>query len=79
MSNRPTLSPLTYRLRLAHADTYVRATSQNNRQIISTGNQNDALRLPEAQALRVAGKLRSCTGHVIRLDPVQPGPAGCQP
>lgn len=69
---RPTLPPLAYRLRIAHAGLYVRETSRNNRRIITTINPDDALRLPEAQALRVAGNLRSRTGHVIRLDPVQP-------
>lgn len=72
MFNRPTLPALAYRLRLAHAGTYVRATGQNNRQIISTANPDEALSLPEAQALRVAGNLRGYTGHVIRLDPIQP-------
>ena len=73
--DRPTLPPLAYRLRIAHAGLYVRETSRNNRRIITTVNPHDALRLPEAQALRVAGNLRSRTGHVIRLDPVQPGQA----
>lgn len=73
--NRPTLPPLAYRLRFAQAGLYVRETSRDNRLIISTVNPDDALRLPEAQALKVAAKLRSRTGHVIRLDPVQPSPA----
>lgn len=73
MLYRPTLPPLAYRLRIAHAGLYVRETSRDNRRFIGTVNPDDALRLPEVQALRVAGNLRSRTGHVIRLDPVQPG------
>lgn len=51
---------------------YVQDTAQFTRRIIGKVNRNAALRMPAAQALRVAGDLRSRTGHVIRLDPVQP-------
>jgi len=86
MHSRPTLSPLAYRLRLPRCGLYVRyvrAANQNNRQIIGTVHPHQALSFPEAQALRVAGELSSCTGHLIRLDPVQPGQGrgagSCQP
>lgn len=73
--DRPTLPPLAYRLRIAHAGLYVRETSRDNRRLIGTINPDNAMRLPEAQALRVAGNLRSRTGHVIRLEPIHPGQA----
>lgn len=75
MHSRPTLRPMAYRLKLPLCGLYVRAAIQNNRQIIGTVHPHQALSLPEAKALRVAGQLSSCTGHLIRLDPVQPGQA----
>lgn len=75
MNCRPTLRPLAYRLSLPLCALYVRATNQNNHEIIGTVHPYEALSLPEAEALRVADELSSCTGHLIRLDPVQPSQA----
>ena len=76
MIERPTLQPMAYRLRLPHCGTYVRATGQNTRQIIATASQAAALRLAEKQALNIAQALHDHTGHVIRLEPVEPDQAG---
>lgn len=76
MIERPTLQPMAYRLRLSHCGTYVRAIGQNHRQIIATASQAAALRMTEIQALKTAQALHDHTGHVIRLEPVQPDQDG---
>ncbi|GCL66374.1 hypothetical protein [Pseudaquabacterium pictum] len=63
---------MAYRLWLPHCGTYVRATRQNNRQIIGTANPADALRLPELQAIHQARALIRRAGQVVELRPAEP-------
>lgn len=57
---------------LERSTLYVQETAQFTRRIIGKVNRNTALRMPAAQALRVANRIIRRTGQVIELRSVDP-------
>ena len=73
MFNLPTLPPLPHVLWLHASGTYVRSIDPVNRRVTGTCSRENAMALPEPQAIAFAHVVIRSTGQTVELRPVEPG------